>query len=131
LLCYSAALVAGMFHRFCLFSHLTWPFSAGYIPSYHYSYSRLSPTGHLDRVLAVIWFGIADDLTPIYPDLHRHLSIFLYVHEDKPTVIDVPVQAAKGLAAGVKSGGKLSLDKREAEGEGTTAPTYLRGWWWM
>ncbi len=37
---------------------------------------------------------------------------FLYVHEDKPAVIDVPVHL-EGLAAGVKSGGKLSLDKRK------------------
>ncbi len=37
---------------------------------------------------------------------------FLYVHEDKPAVIDVPVHL-QGLAAGVKSGGKLSLDKRK------------------
>ncbi|HHU27436.1 MAG TPA: 50S ribosomal protein L25/general stress protein Ctc [Bacteroidales bacterium] len=37
---------------------------------------------------------------------------FLYVYEDKPTVIEVPVQL-QGLAVGVKSGGKLSLDKRK------------------
>ena len=37
---------------------------------------------------------------------------FLHVFEDKPVVIDIPVRL-KGLAAGVKSGGKLSLDMRK------------------
>ena len=37
---------------------------------------------------------------------------FLHVFEDKPVVIDIPVRL-KGLAAGVKAGGKLSLDMRK------------------
>jgi len=37
---------------------------------------------------------------------------FLQVSEDKPIVIDVPVQL-EGLAEGVKAGGKLSLDLRK------------------
>jgi large subunit ribosomal protein L25 len=37
---------------------------------------------------------------------------FLHVFEDKPVVIELPVRL-KGLAAGVKAGGKLSLDLRK------------------
>ena len=37
---------------------------------------------------------------------------FLHVFEDKPVVIEIPVRL-KGLAAGVKAGGKLSLDLRK------------------
>lgn len=37
---------------------------------------------------------------------------FLHVFEDKPVVIEIPVRL-KGLAAGVRSGGKLSLDIRK------------------
>jgi large subunit ribosomal protein L25 len=37
---------------------------------------------------------------------------FLHVFEDKPVVIEIPVRL-KGLAAGVRSGGKLSLDTRK------------------
>ncbi len=37
---------------------------------------------------------------------------FLHVFEDKPVVIEVPVKL-QGLAAGVKAGGKLSLDSRK------------------
>ncbi len=37
---------------------------------------------------------------------------FLHVFDDKPVVIDIPVRL-KGLAAGVRSGGKLSLDARK------------------
>jgi len=37
---------------------------------------------------------------------------FLHVFEDKPVVIEVPVKL-EGLAAGVKAGGKLSLDTRK------------------
>ncbi len=37
---------------------------------------------------------------------------FLHVFEDKPVVIDIPVRL-EGLAAGVKAGGKLSLDSRK------------------
>jgi large subunit ribosomal protein L25 len=37
---------------------------------------------------------------------------FLYVFDDKPIVIDVPVEL-EGLAAGVRAGGKLSLDVRK------------------
>src|SRR5690554_1057461 len=37
---------------------------------------------------------------------------FLHVFEDKPVVIEIPVRL-KGLAAGVRSGGKLSLDLRK------------------
>ncbi|MCK9300147.1 MAG: 50S ribosomal protein L25/general stress protein Ctc [Bacteroidales bacterium] len=40
-----------------------------------------------------------------------HLD-FLQIFEDKPIVIEVPVKL-NGLAAGVKSGGKLSLDMRK------------------
>lgn len=40
-----------------------------------------------------------------------HLD-FLYVTADKPVVIDVPV-VLDGLAAGVRAGGKLSLDLRK------------------
>lgn len=40
-----------------------------------------------------------------------HLD-FLHVFEDKPIVIEVPV-VLDGLAEGVKSGGKLSLDTRK------------------
>lgn len=40
-----------------------------------------------------------------------HLD-FLHVFDDKPIVIDVPVQL-EGLAEGVKAGGKLSLDLRK------------------
>lgn len=36
---------------------------------------------------------------------------FLHVFDDKPVVMEIPVRL-KGLAAGVKSGGKLSLDLR-------------------
>ncbi len=37
---------------------------------------------------------------------------FLHVFEDVPVVVEIPVHL-KGLAAGVKSGGKLSLDLRK------------------
>ena len=37
---------------------------------------------------------------------------FLHVFEDKPVVIEIPVRL-KGLAAGVRAGGKLSLDIRK------------------
>ncbi|MDR2907163.1 MAG: 50S ribosomal protein L25/general stress protein Ctc [Bacteroidales bacterium] len=37
---------------------------------------------------------------------------FLHVYDDKPIVIDVPVEL-EGLAEGVKAGGKLSLDMRK------------------
>ncbi len=37
---------------------------------------------------------------------------FLHVVEDKPVVIEIPVRLV-GLAAGVRSGGKLSLDQRK------------------
>jgi len=37
---------------------------------------------------------------------------FLHVFEDVPVVVEIPVRL-KGLAAGVKSGGKLTLDLRK------------------
>lgn len=37
---------------------------------------------------------------------------FLHVAEDKPVIIEVPVRLT-GLAAGVRAGGKLSLDQRK------------------
>lgn len=37
---------------------------------------------------------------------------FLHVVEDKPVVIEIPVRLT-GLAAGVRAGGKLSLDQRK------------------
>lgn len=40
-----------------------------------------------------------------------HLD-FMQIFEDKPIIIEVPVKL-NGLAAGVKSGGKLSLDMRK------------------
>src|SRR5690554_331159 len=42
---------------------------------------------------------------------------FLHVFEDKPVVIEIPVRL-KGLAAGVKDGGKLSLDLRKLKVKG-------------
>ena len=44
-------------------------------------------------------------------DTVLHLD-FLHVFEDQPVVIDLPVRLT-GLAAGVKAGGKLSLDSRK------------------
>ncbi|HBT84977.1 MAG TPA: 50S ribosomal protein L25 [Porphyromonadaceae bacterium] len=45
---------------------------------------------------------------------------FLHVFEDKPVVIEIPVRL-KGLAAGVKAGGKLSLDLRKLKVKGLAA----------
>ncbi|MDD4777570.1 MAG: 50S ribosomal protein L25/general stress protein Ctc [Fermentimonas sp.] len=45
---------------------------------------------------------------------------FLHVFEDKPVVIEIPVRL-KGLAAGVKAGGKLSLDLRKLKVRGVAA----------
>ncbi len=42
---------------------------------------------------------------------------FLQVFEDKPITIDIPVKL-KGLAAGVKAGGKLNLEKRKLKVKG-------------
>jgi large subunit ribosomal protein L25 len=42
---------------------------------------------------------------------------FLQVFEDKPITVEIPVKV-KGLAAGVKAGGKLNLEKRKLKVKG-------------
>ena len=44
---------------------------------------------------------------------------FLQIFDDKPIIIDIPVQI-EGLAEGVKSGGKLQLEQRKLRVKGLT-----------
>ena len=73
-----------------------------------------TPNVHLIKmdVDGTVYESIIQDIQyhPVTDDaLHAD---FLQVFEDKPVVVEVPVKL-KGLAAGVKAGGKLNLEKRK------------------
>lgn len=74
-----------------------------YTPEVYLVNLDLGETKLLSMVKEVQFHPVKDDVL--------HID-FQHVFEDKPVVIEIPVRL-KGLAAGVKAGGKISLDARK------------------
>ena len=73
-----------------------------------------TPNVHLVKmdVDGTVYNSIIQDIQ-YHPVTDEALHVdFLQVFDDKPVLVEVPVKL-KGLAAGVKAGGKLNLEKRK------------------
>jgi large subunit ribosomal protein L25 len=79
-----------------------------YTPNVHLITLNIDGTSHDCIIKEVQFHPVTDEA--IHVD-------FLQVFEDKPITIEIPVKL-KGLAAGVKAGGKLNLEKRKLKIKG-------------
>jgi large subunit ribosomal protein L25 len=79
-----------------------------YTPDVHLIKLNIDGTSYDTIIQDVQYHPVTDDA--IHVD-------FLQVFEDKPITIEIPVKV-KGLAAGVKAGGKLNLEKRKLKVKG-------------
>ncbi len=88
-----------------------------YTPDVHLINLNIDGTAHNAVIQDIQFHPVTDDA--------MHVD-FLQVFEDKPVVIEIPVKT-KGLAAGVKAGGKLTIEKRKLKVKGLAKdlPTQL------
>ncbi len=79
-----------------------------YTPDVHLVKLDVDGTVHNAVIQDVQFHPVSDDAL--------HVD-FLQIFEDKPVVIEIPVKV-KGLAAGVKAGGKLTIEQRKLKVKG-------------
>jgi large subunit ribosomal protein L25 len=88
-----------------------------YTPDVHLVKLNIDGTSHDAIIQDVQFHPVTDDAI--------HIDFF-QLFEDKPVTIEIPVKV-KGLAAGVKAGGKLTIEKRKLKVKGLAKdlPTQL------